>query len=173
MVAVFVLFNIVRVLFYLLPLFKCEVCSTEHTRTRPLSFAPSSSSFLLSILPSFPSSPSPPFTLSLFPTPHTHTHTHHPIQECDRVVTPEVLMSDETWKISFGKFLEIGFYNRTARGRTNGCTHCIRYKQIIVTFPLFIFVLCLMSLFTRIYEDYCHSPYLFSVRKYTISASDI
>jgi hypothetical protein len=70
------------------------------------------------------------------------------MQECDRVVTPEVLMSDETWKISFGKFLEIGFYNRTARGRTNGCAHCIRFGEIIVTFSLFAFVLWLTSLFT-------------------------
>jgi 1-phosphatidylinositol-3-phosphate 5-kinase len=48
------------------------------------------------------------------------------MQECDKVVTPEIAMSDETWKMSFGKFLEICFYNKSARGRTYGCTHCIR-----------------------------------------------
>jgi hypothetical protein len=40
-------------------------------------------------------------------------------------------MSDETWKMSFGKFLEISFYNRSAKGRTYGCTHCIRDCHIL------------------------------------------
>jgi 1-phosphatidylinositol-3-phosphate 5-kinase len=34
---------------------------------------------------------------------------------CKKVVTPLVYISEDTWKMSFGKFLEIGFYNRDAR----------------------------------------------------------
>lgn len=52
-------------------------------------------------------------------------------KECDTVVSPEVVMSDETWKMSFGKFLEITFYNRSARGRTGGCNHCIRDHHVL------------------------------------------
>ena len=60
-------------------------------------------------------------------------------QECDRVATPEVAMSDETWKMSFGKFLEISFYNMTAKGRTNGCTHNIRLMNFSYYLDLFSF----------------------------------
>ena len=35
-------------------------------------------------------------------------------RNCDRVVTPLVFISEDTWKFSFGKFLEIAFYNRDA-----------------------------------------------------------
>lgn len=64
-------------------------------------------------------------------SPHRDPRTY-PIQlysyckECQKVVTPEVVMSDETWKMSFGKFMEISFYNRSARCRTGNCTHCVR-----------------------------------------------
>ncbi len=47
-------------------------------------------------------------------------------KECRAVVTPCVVMSDETWKMSFGKFMEMTFYNRSARCRTSGCTHNLR-----------------------------------------------
>lgn len=35
-------------------------------------------------------------------------------ENCGKVVTPLVYISDDTWKLSFGKFLEIFFYNRDA-----------------------------------------------------------
>jgi len=53
-------------------------------------------------------------------------------KECQAVVTPEVAMSEETWKMSFGKFMEMLFYNRSARARTGGCNHCIRDDHICV-----------------------------------------
>ena len=34
---------------------------------------------------------------------------------CQKVVTPLVYLSDDTWKFSFGKFLEVCFYNRDVR----------------------------------------------------------
>ena len=52
-------------------------------------------------------------------------------KQCDKIVTPDVVMSDETWKMSFGKFLEISLYNTTACGRTNGCNHCIRDSHVL------------------------------------------
>jgi len=33
---------------------------------------------------------------------------------CSKVVTPLVFISDDTWNYSFGKFLEVYFYNREA-----------------------------------------------------------
>jgi len=35
-------------------------------------------------------------------------------KNCKKVVTPLVYISESTWKLSFGKFLEIFFYNRSA-----------------------------------------------------------
>lgn len=32
--------------------------------------------------------------------------------KCDRIVSPLTYVSDHTWKFSFGKFLEVNFYNR-------------------------------------------------------------
>ncbi len=52
-------------------------------------------------------------------------------KQCDKIVTPDVVMSDETWKMSFGKFLEISLYNTSACGRTNGCNHCIRDSHVL------------------------------------------
>lgn len=45
---------------------------------------------------------------------------------CHAIVATDTVMSDETWKMSLGKFLEITFYNRSACGRALGCNHCIR-----------------------------------------------
>ena len=41
-----------------------------------------------------------------------------------KVVTPLVYISDETWKLSFGKFLEVFFYNREAilNSPEHGCS---------------------------------------------------
>ena len=43
---------------------------------------------------------------------------------CGKVVTPLVYISDDTWKLSFGKFLEIFFYNRDAilNSPEHGCS---------------------------------------------------
>jgi hypothetical protein len=57
---------------------------------------------------------------------------HSYCKECQQVVTPEVVMSDETWKISFGKFMEICFYNRSALGRTNNCQHCVHESHSLI-----------------------------------------
>ena len=56
---------------------------------------------------------------------------HSYCKECRAVVTPEVLMSDETWKMSFGKFMEIYFYNHNARCRTGGCSHFLRNDHVL------------------------------------------
>jgi len=65
------------------------------------------------------------------------------------VVVPEVSVSEETWKMSFGKFMEILFYNRSARlspgagagagGAAGGhtppqCNHCIRDCHVLSFF---------------------------------------
>ena len=43
---------------------------------------------------------------------------------CGKAVTPLVYISDDTWKLSFGKFLEIFFYNRDAilNSPEHGCS---------------------------------------------------
>jgi 1-phosphatidylinositol-3-phosphate 5-kinase len=61
----------------------------------------------------------------------TPIYMHSYCKECAAVVTPVAAMSDETWKISFGKFLEMCFYNRSARGRTGGCTHFVRDCHVL------------------------------------------
>ena len=47
-------------------------------------------------------------------------------KDCKRVVTLPAAISEETWKISFGKFLEMTFYNRSARCKAGGCHHSLR-----------------------------------------------
>ena len=39
-------------------------------------------------------------------------------------------MSEDTWKMSFGKFLEVRFYNRTATCRTGNCRHCLQTNHV-------------------------------------------
>jgi 1-phosphatidylinositol-3-phosphate 5-kinase len=51
-------------------------------------------------------------------------------RKCERVVTPLVPMSDDTWKMSFGKFLEVSFYNKSAVGRSADCKHRIQSEHI-------------------------------------------
>mmetsp|Transcript_21134 Transcript_21134/g.73006 ORF Transcript_21134/g.73006 Transcript_21134/m.73006 type:complete len:1779 (-) Transcript_21134:904-6240(-) len=51
-------------------------------------------------------------------------------RKCERIVTPLVPMSDDTWKMSFGKYLEVSFYNKSALGRTSGCKHRIQSEHI-------------------------------------------
>ena len=41
---------------------------------------------------------------------------------CNEVVTPLVYISDDTWKFSFGKFLEVFFYNKSAKLCVGNCT---------------------------------------------------
>lgn len=50
---------------------------------------------------------------------------------CKKMVTPAKLMSEETWKMSFGKFLEIQYYNRSARCNIGDCTHRIRDDHVM------------------------------------------
>lgn len=47
-------------------------------------------------------------------------------KECKKFITQNLTMSDETWKMSFGKFMEITFYNRTAKPRDSSCPHDTR-----------------------------------------------
>lgn len=55
-------------------------------------------------------------------------------KKCEALVTPDINMSEETWKMSFGKFLETNFYNRSAKCRTGGCSHCIRDNHVLFLF---------------------------------------
>jgi len=50
----------------------------------------------------------------------TWTYCNH----CSKVVTPLVFISDDTWNYSFGKFLEVYFYNRDAiiNSPEHGCS---------------------------------------------------
>lgn len=59
---------------------------------------------------------------------------HSFCKECKAIVTPDVLMSEETWKMSFGKFMEMNFYNRSARCRTGGCSHFLRDDHVLFFF---------------------------------------
>ncbi|RYH31547.1 hypothetical protein EON65_02425 [archaeon] len=52
-------------------------------------------------------------------------------KECGKVVMPPKLLSDETWKMSFGKFLEMSFYNRSARCYHGGCSHNLRDCHVL------------------------------------------
>lgn len=47
-------------------------------------------------------------------------------RECQKTVTPPHVISDEVWKMSFGKFLELSYYNRSARCAVGGCRHILR-----------------------------------------------
>ena len=49
---------------------------------------------------------------------------------CEEIVSPLVPMSEDTWKMSFGKFLEVRFYNRTATCRTGNCRHCLQTNHV-------------------------------------------
>jgi len=62
--------------------------------------------------------------------------------KCKRIVTPLVAMSDATFDISFGKYLELTFYRHKAICRTGGCTHeamqqhtrCFGYQNLVIQF---------------------------------------
>jgi len=51
-------------------------------------------------------------------------------KRCERIVTPLIPMSEDTWKMSFGKFLEVRFYNMAACCRTGGCRHCLQTEHV-------------------------------------------
>jgi len=56
--------------------------------------------------------------------------------KCHKVVTPLVYISDDTFMLSFGKFLEVSFYNKVAfmnRKECSGCT-CNMQTDIILYF---------------------------------------
>lgn len=50
-------------------------------------------------------------------------------KEC-KVVTPVLPMSDESWKFSFGKFLEWCFYHENVLSRSNSCEHRITREYV-------------------------------------------
>ncbi len=50
---------------------------------------------------------------------------------CGRVVTPPHVLSEEVYKLSFGKFLEMMFYNRSAICTVGGCCHSLRDEHIL------------------------------------------
>lgn len=47
-------------------------------------------------------------------------------KRCDRVVAPIVRITTDAWKISFGKFLEMYFYNGAMTSMMPGCVHNMR-----------------------------------------------
>ena len=53
---------------------------------------------------------------------------------CENWVTPYECLSEESWKMSMGKFLEITFYNNSAICRTGNCTHSIRDCHVLTFF---------------------------------------
>mgnify|MGYP001207303608 CR=1 FL=1 len=53
---------------------------------------------------------------------------------CENWVTPYECLSEESWKMSFGKFLEMTFYNRSAICRTGDCSHSIRDCHVLSFF---------------------------------------
>mmetsp|Transcript_9237 Transcript_9237/g.17384 ORF Transcript_9237/g.17384 Transcript_9237/m.17384 type:complete len:2047 (+) Transcript_9237:105-6245(+) len=48
---------------------------------------------------------------------------------CQKVVTPLVYMDDDTWKYSFGKFLEVTFYNKTVQINAPEYQCCCQLQQ--------------------------------------------
>lgn len=73
------------------------------------------------------------------PTPRvpSYLHCYLPIyfsvfcKECGRSLSEETPISEGTWKLSFGKFLDILFYNKTATGGGGHCTHRCRDNHIL------------------------------------------
>ena len=61
---------------------------------------------------------------------------------CNDIVTPLVPMSDRTWDISFGRYLEMTFYNNCGNCSTRRCGHsivlnhirCFAYNNLIIQF---------------------------------------
>lgn len=49
---------------------------------------------------------------------------------CNSQVSPETELSENSWKLSFGCFLETMFYNRAAYGSSFGCSHCCRDHHV-------------------------------------------
>jgi hypothetical protein len=69
-------------------------------------------------------------------------HARHPLDHpteimmwsrckvCCRRVTPYMPMSDPTYKLSFGSFLDLFFHNAAATSRTGGCNHEIAKNHV-------------------------------------------
>ena len=74
--------------------------------------------------------------------PPLRSRHHHPLDNpssimmwsrcklCGRRVTPYMPMSDQSFNFSFGKFLDLAFYNQNAQCRTGQCTHSIHRHHI-------------------------------------------
>jgi len=59
--------------------------------------------------------------------------------KCNRPISKVVPISDKTYKMSFGKFLEQCFFNHVPIGRTSGCTHTMdNHVQNFARGPLVI-----------------------------------
>ena len=65
---------------------------------------------------------------------HLPIYTSSYCNLCENWVTPYEPLSEETWKISLGKFFEISFYNRSAKCRTGDCTHSLRDYHVTCFF---------------------------------------
>ena len=50
---------------------------------------------------------------------------------CKCRVTPESVLSDESWSMSFGKLIDVLLYNRTAQGSPFGCNHSCRENHLV------------------------------------------
>ncbi|CAM9902089.1 unnamed protein product, partial [Laminaria digitata] len=56
-------------------------------------------------------------------------------KNCGRLTTPLVPMSEDTWKFSLGKFLEVTYYNRSVRARGAaglGCGHRLLQDHVLM-----------------------------------------
>jgi hypothetical protein len=51
-------------------------------------------------------------------------------KQCSRRVTPYMAMSDQTYKLSFGKFLDLTFHQEAVTCRTGSCTHSIHGNHV-------------------------------------------
>jgi hypothetical protein len=91
---------------------------SEENPANPSSMNASNSTSLGSGLLSSGSSNKDPLHLPLYISSYC--------RECGRIVTPQHMLSEEVWKMSFGKFLEIMFYNRSAKCTIGGCSHSLR-----------------------------------------------
>lgn len=65
---------------------------------------------------------------------HLPIYTSSYCNLCEAFVTPYEALSEETWKMSLGKFIEIALYNNSARCRTGECSHSIRDSHVLSFF---------------------------------------
>lgn len=61
---------------------------------------------------------------------HTPIYFSSYCKRCSKLVVPPSLLSSDTWKLSFGKFLEISLYNASAKCTNSKCFHSIRDDHV-------------------------------------------